>query len=114
MTQTAVRPLVVHVLGSLNSGGPQWLLLNIIPELDAFTHVVVYEGEEKGLLYPRYVELCEVVHVPRGRGLPLSFFFRLAKALRQIRPDAVIAHLADKWSTGRTRNRGQKIAATRK
>jgi glycosyltransferase involved in cell wall biosynthesis len=91
---SAARPLrVVHVLGTLNSGGPQWRLLKMIPELDSFSHVVVFEGSEKGLLYPRYVELCEVVHCPRGGGLPLSFLFRLAKVLKQIRPDAVIAHL---------------------
>ena len=91
---SAARPLrVVHVLGKLNSGGPQWRLLNIIRELDSFSHVVVFEGSEKGLLYPRYVELCEVVHCPRGGGLPLSFLFRLARVLKQIRPDAVIAHL---------------------
>ena len=93
MRQSAARPVVVHVLGTLNSGGPQWRVLNIIRELDSFTHVVVYQGEEKGLLYPRYVELCQVVHCPRGGGSPLSFLFRLAKVLKEIRPDAVIAHL---------------------
>lgn len=89
-----VRPLrVVHVLGKLNSGGPQRRVLNIIRELDSFSHVVVFQGSEKGLLYPRYVELCDVVQCPRGRGLPLSFLFRLARVLKQIRPDAVVAHL---------------------
>ena len=92
--RTPARPLrVVHVLGKLNSGGPQLRVLNIIRELDSFTHVVVFQDSEKGLLYPRYVELCEVVQCPRGRGLPLSFLFRLARVLKQIRPDAVVAHL---------------------
>lgn len=92
--RSSSRPLrVVHILGNLNAGGPQWRVLNMMRELDSFSHVVVFQGSKKDLLYQRYVELCELIHCPRGRGLPLSFFLRLVTVLKQIQPDAIVAHL---------------------
>ncbi|MEO8578032.1 MAG: glycosyltransferase [Gemmatimonadales bacterium] len=94
LNPSATRQLrVVHILGKLNTSGPQWRVLNIIRDLDSFSHTVVSVGSEKGVLYPRYAALCEVIQCPRGRGLPLSFFFRLVNVLKQVRPDAVVAHL---------------------
>lgn len=88
------RPFrVVHVLGKLNAGGPQLRVLNIIRALDSFSHVVVFQGSKNDLFYPRYAELCEVILCPRGRGLPTGFFFRLVRVLKQIKPDAIVAHL---------------------
>jgi glycosyltransferase involved in cell wall biosynthesis len=65
----------------------------MISAMDSFSHAVVFQGEEKGLLNQRYAELCDVVYCPRGRGLPLSYFFRLVRTFKRIQPDAVVAHL---------------------
>ena len=51
MPQKRLR--VVHILGTLSYGGLQLRVLNLIRELPSFSHIVVFQSEEKGPLYPR-------------------------------------------------------------
>ena len=83
---------VVHVLRKLIVAGPELRVLNLIRELSAFTHVVVFQGVKRGPLYPRYAELCDVIQCPNRRGRPLGFLLQLAKVLRDVEPDVVIGH----------------------
>jgi glycosyltransferase involved in cell wall biosynthesis len=84
---------VVHILGSLSYGGLQVQVLNLIRELPSFSHVVVFQTEEKGPLYSRLASVAEVQQCVYHRGRTFDFFRRLTRLLRETKPDVVLAHL---------------------
>jgi len=84
---------VIHVLGNLNYGGLQLIVLNLISELPSFSHKVIFQSREKGALYPRFEGVCEIEQCVHDKGRTFSFFRRLTSLLRNDAPDVVVAHL---------------------
>jgi glycosyltransferase involved in cell wall biosynthesis len=91
MTERKLR--VAHVLGNLNYGGLQLGVLNLIRELPSFSHLVVFQSEGRGPLYPQYASVSEMEQCVYHRGQTFDFFRRLTKLLRKTSPDVVLAHL---------------------
>ena len=84
---------VAHIVGNLSYGGLQCVVLNLIRELPSFSHIVIFQSEEKGVLYPQYASVSEMQHCTYHRGRTLDFFLRLTKLLRELAPDVILAHL---------------------
>lgn len=84
---------VVHVLGNLNLGGLQLIVLNLITELPSFSHTVVFQSEDLGPLYPRLAAVADLEQCVYRRGHRLDFFRRLTGLLREKSPNVVLAHL---------------------
>jgi glycosyltransferase involved in cell wall biosynthesis len=90
----ARRPLrVVHVLGNLDFGGLQILVLNLIGALPQFEHVVLIPTSRVGALQSQYAASCRVVVCERPPGSSIRYLARLTKCLRELAADVVIAHL---------------------
>jgi glycosyltransferase involved in cell wall biosynthesis len=84
---------VAHVLGDLNYGGPQLRILSLIEHLPAFEHVVICQSHRADPLDAAYASVCEVRRIQRKKGeAKLRSLFQLSGVLREIRPDAVLAH----------------------
>lgn len=84
---------VAHVLGDLNYGGPQLRILSLIEHLPAFEHVVICQSEQTDALDAAYASVCEVRRIEREEeGAPIRSLFQLAGMLRELKPDAVLAH----------------------
>lgn len=84
---------VVHILGTLSYGGLQLCVLNLIKELPSFSHVVVFQTEEKGPLYSQFASVGEIRQCVYRHGRRFDFFRRLTRLLRETQPDVVLAHL---------------------
>lgn len=87
------RLRVAHILGNLSYGGLQCRVLNLIKELPSFSHNVIFQSEEEGVLYPQYANVSAMEHCAYHRGRTLDFLLRLTKLLREMAPDVVLAHL---------------------
>lgn len=84
---------VAHVVGNLSYGGLQCRVLNLIEELPSFSHTVIFQSEERGVLYSQYASVSDMEQCAYHRGRTLDFFLRLTKLLREMAPDVVLAHL---------------------
>ena len=87
---------VAHILGNLEYGGLQRIVLALIRELPAYSHAVYFNSTTRGPLYEEYSAACEIHQCPYPRGSfvgALKYMPRLARELREFAPDVVIAHL---------------------
>jgi glycosyltransferase involved in cell wall biosynthesis/peptidoglycan/xylan/chitin deacetylase (PgdA/CDA1 family) len=88
---------VVHVVLSLDAGGLERLVCNLVAAEATrhFRHVVCCLDREGPLAEDVRREGHEVIMIRRGRGADAGLVFRLARFLRTVRADAVHTHSLD-------------------
>jgi glycosyltransferase involved in cell wall biosynthesis len=95
VTRDHAPPVVVHVLGKLDRGGVETVVLNLCHAIPAteFQQVFLTTGDGEGRLAPRFRAAGARVH-----RLPIrpiwTFPLRLWRCLRAIRPRAVVSHVS--------------------
>src|SRR5262245_33347439 len=86
------RPLtILHVIPTLGVGGTERQLVKLLPRLDAarFRQTVCYYTRTETLEEPLRAAGISIVFVDKFGMRPWSFFARLRRVIRDVRPDIV-------------------------
>jgi sugar transferase (PEP-CTERM/EpsH1 system associated) len=84
-------PLVAHVIFSLNTGGLENGLVNIINRTPAnrYQHIIICITQAGDFAARITADNVKVIELNKREGHDLRFFYRLRRLLRELRPDIV-------------------------
>jgi glycosyltransferase involved in cell wall biosynthesis len=93
-SSTPIR--VAHVLGNLQPGGLNRLVLSLIRELPSYSHTVIFNSGDRGAFYEEFAASSRMIqcsYTRRSVTSALGYLPRLTRVLRKESIDVVVAHL---------------------